>query len=1059
MMFFTTVALKMAFMAAVMVDLPVATSQQAVLPFPGLIAMTSDTDGSTFQIQMMFGSEEGGLDDIVEKTIDGFTVVFDETVGLAGDYVFATRDDDNDDEFFSSNNTKNSNITRYFKNPHALGEVVSTGIPVTSANQERVEAQGWPPKHVRRSSAALEAHLEKLDREGNRMQLKKKKTDKHDDKMQTKKKKDKHDDRRRKLQDATSAPTVRKILVIPIRFKNHHPDAFGDSSVTSPAYMWSHTREELELLFQHEDADGADAGPYIWRGTASHEQYRNSSVHNTTLYPDYPYGKNPQIAPKGTVQHVWRKNTYDNVKVQATVLDWIDMPAEQWYYAQGRTGKTARMREGLEWALSQVDANNASSESAPGQQRIDWSDYDYDGDGYVDSVVFLHSGYGGEFGGFAADGQRWKWRIWSHMGELTDVNADGWASSSIIDGGIKVKDYYITSSHWERGHNIKFYRMNRISNLSQVLGKQLFGLPGLDNLNSVGTGVGSWGLMGNAWGFDGSQNCPPLVDPYTKIQQGWLEPVEVTEPGTFFIKNSQDYPEQVLKISHNFPDGEYLLVEYRAKHGLEYCLPTSPVLGNNGGLAIWHIDETKAADNSDSEQGGSPEQSGWPSNGNHYKVALLQADGGYGLETSNTNKGDYTDLFFDGWVDSLTTDGIYQAGTKVSSYPNTDTYQNGIVTSTKINITDIAIEVDPNGDEQEDYMSVTIDFPYVKPPLCPKPYQKLFELDLILLVDGDDVISGGGLDITWSLRDPRRDHVVIMEGGPYADNDDIHVEQCLNLYACYNLHIYDSSGDTMMGSGYTVKWNGQVVAERMDQSVFAHDTIHLGMGCYSTEENVSKVEVDLIDSSSGTIPAPAPAHGLLFDLTVNEFATQDLVIWKADSPLASVTTPTNYTYKVYTKSGTYVEYENTPHAWTLVKSQEFTLSPNSFQDYTDSGFFFWSVPIRRNTTQAFYIVMSEPLMTYVTEDENGQVVTSTNQVYKTFEFAGGGAQEVVLPFELSAGQYVELGPGVSGADFGGSVQQTPQDVGMGLWNGRIAFSPGNMFANHMMDDARVVHLA
>jgi hypothetical protein len=115
---------------------------------------------------MKVGSAKGGLDDIVEVTQHGFTVMFDEMVGEAGDYVFAIRDDD---EVFSSN----SNI-------NTVGELVSSGIPVTSINLDLAEAGGWPPKHVRRSTVALEAHLAKLDLEGNRIKKKKKK-DRHDD--------------------------------------------------------------------------------------------------------------------------------------------------------------------------------------------------------------------------------------------------------------------------------------------------------------------------------------------------------------------------------------------------------------------------------------------------------------------------------------------------------------------------------------------------------------------------------------------------------------------------------------------------------------------------------------------------------------------------------------------------------------------------------------------------------------------------------------------------------------------------------------------------------------
>jgi hypothetical protein len=128
-------------------------------------------------------------------------------------------------------------------------------------------------------------------------------------------------------------------------------------------------------------------------------------------------------------------------------------------------------------------------------------------------------------------------------------------------------------------------------------------------------------------------------------------------------------------ITANFPPGEYLLIENRQPT----CLYDSSMSGP-GGLAIYHIDENVPFERVNSQ--GYPGQYGWPGNGNHYYIALLQADGLYDLEKM-MNPGDYGDLFRDGGV----------LGPSVSSYgpyPNTDSYAYGKgVRSTGIMITNI----------------------------------------------------------------------------------------------------------------------------------------------------------------------------------------------------------------------------------------------------------------------------------------------------------------------------------------------------------------------------------
>ena len=86
-----------------------------------------------------------------------------------------------------------------------------------------------------------------------------------------------------------------------------------------------------------------------------------------------------------------------------------------------------------------------------------------------------------------------------------------------------------------------------------------------------------------------------------------------------------------------------------------------------GGLAIWHIDDSTGYNTE-----GYPGQPGWPGNGNHYRVALLQADGDYDLERDN-NRGDSGDVYHGGDPnrDELSS----------TTLPNNDSYKNGTISA------------------------------------------------------------------------------------------------------------------------------------------------------------------------------------------------------------------------------------------------------------------------------------------------------------------------------------------------------------------------------------------
>jgi hypothetical protein len=211
-------------------------------------------------------------------------------------------------------------------------------------------------------------------------------------------------------------------------------------------------------------------------------------------------------------------------------------------------------------------------------------------------------------------------------------------------------------------------------------------------------------------GFQQDQYYPPPMDAWGKIKLGWVTPQVITPSDDPYIIAPQCQTNTVFKITANFPSGEYILVENRQKS----CLYDSKMGGSySGGLAIYHIDENHP----DGYKEGYPGQSGWPANGNHYKVALLQADKLFELE-KNANRGNNGDLFHDG-------DYLGPSTSSLGPYPNTDSYAFGRGIQ-KTNITLSDIKTLPGGSMSFRFMILeSISKTTVKPTTYTKPSLKL----------------------------------------------------------------------------------------------------------------------------------------------------------------------------------------------------------------------------------------------------------------------------------------------------------------------------------------------
>jgi immune inhibitor A len=291
------------------------------------------------------------------------------------------------------------------------------------------------------------------------------------------------------------------------------------------------------------------------------------------------------VLPHGSVREYYREVTNNLVDLDGEVVGPFRMPQTLAWYANGNFGigrptGTTRARD------MAMDAFLAANPS------VNFGPYDNDGNGYVDAFIVIHAGTGGEASGNSGD-------IWSHKWTLTSQqNADG----------TKVYGYLTIPEDAKIGVS------------AHELGHLLFGFPDLYDTDNTSEGIGNWCLMAaGSWG--GGGDVPVHPSAWCKANQGWAAVTNVTANGPATIPD--------VKASHTvhrlWKDGaagqEYFLVENRQQTGYDVSLPA-------GGLLIWHIDDAQTSNTDE----------------NHYKVALMQADGRRDLEL-NHNRGDAGDPY------------------------------------------------------------------------------------------------------------------------------------------------------------------------------------------------------------------------------------------------------------------------------------------------------------------------------------------------------------------------------------------------------------------------------
>ena len=278
-------------------------------------------------------------------------------------------------------------------------------------------------------------------------------------------------------------------------------------------------------------------------------------------------------------------------------------------------------------------------------------------DGY-DTITFVHSGYGAEYGNQDEYDTYFDDRLWSHSWDIDATEYSG--------------RYALISAYFGMENS----RVNRVGAAVHEIG-QAMGAP-TQYGEYPGHGLGYYDAMANPWGFDGTLYHCGSMSAYTKALLGWVDVEEITADGTRAIAASS-ISNKVYMISKGFPMDEYLLIENREATGYDKGL-------RQPGLAIYHIDPSA------NNKAGHPDDGVYPAN--HYTVALIQADGRFDLEKSEDH-GDMGDLFHHDRFAGFGPDGpLGPEGSVLSErggHPNTNAYRGGVLTETGVTISGISM--------------------------------------------------------------------------------------------------------------------------------------------------------------------------------------------------------------------------------------------------------------------------------------------------------------------------------------------------------------------------------
>lgn len=258
-------------------------------------------------------------------------------------------------------------------------------------------------------------------------------------------------------------------------------------------------------------------------------------------------------------------------------------------------------------------------------KEVNYSLYDWDGDGVVEQVFIIYAGYGESSGAPS-------YTIWPHKYSLTKCQYWGDGDGALYLDGVKVDTYACSCELSGNSGNVLDGIGTACHEFSHCLG-----LPDLYDVDYSGAfGMNSWDIMdsGSYSGPKGNGEVPYGYSAYEKACAGWLNLIELDSRMECSLPPLNDN-KIAYRVSNNGNTDEFFVLENHQNKGWY------SYFGRNSaphGMMITHIDYNSNA---------------WSKNAvntypSHMRASIVPADMDYGTYISESKRYDLTESDYAG---------------------------------------------------------------------------------------------------------------------------------------------------------------------------------------------------------------------------------------------------------------------------------------------------------------------------------------------------------------------------------------------------------------------------